>query len=493
MRFSQEFKLESLAFIAFFATLPLYSPNLVLFSEYGAADALMPSFVNTMMLASVFAGLVSAWIAHRYDFAGFTNPLLIVCSTVLYLGGFALFAIGLSGVLAFDAVMIVSGIAVAFGMIPLCIAWGSYLSMLDLRQALFYLAIMVGIASLIELMLSSIAFETGLLVYGLLLLIGVALPCAKAFTRSLGRGLGSRGGALEDREFGYLIGSSVAGNEVKADARALALNIKRMASVAALPFIGLLVFAFVMSVRKFMVFETFYVETLGGIVAAVVVLPLCLLKINRPLLSFIYQVFLPICAVVLIVLNSFPFGTTAQWLAASMSYVFYGIIGIIALASLCAMAHAREFSPAFIYGLAVACFMAVSFVGIMCGASSIFSDNAGPILLVVSTFYFGFVVLAPLISAWKREEVVAPARTHEAREGEAQNDLQRRCEAAAARFELSPRETEILSYLGRGHGIVFVAKTLVISESTVRTHVKSIYRKLEVSSREQLIELIDRG
>ena len=56
---------------------------------------------------------------------------------------------------------------------------------------------------------------------------------------------------------------------------------------------------------------------------------------------------------------------------------------------------------------------------------------------------------------------------------------------------LSPREREILGYLGRGHGIVFVANTLVISESTVRTHVKSIYRKLGVSSREDLLQLID--
>ena len=476
MRFSQEFKLETLAFIAFFATLPLYSPNLVLFSEYGAADALMPPFVNTMMVVAALTGAASAWFAFRRNAALFATPQLIISSSVLYVGGFALFVAGL-GVEGFgnEGVMIAAGVAVACGMVPLCIAWGTYLALFDLRQALFYLAIMVGAASFIALMLSSVAIEPGLVAFGLLALIGVALPCVKAVGGKLDRGgadLPSRDG---DRELGYLVGgSSTVSADGKTDAREMLANVRRMASVAALPFAGLLVFAFVMGVRKFMVFDAFYVETLGGIVAAIVVLPLSLLKIDRPLMSFVYQVFLPVCAIVLVVLNAFPFGTVAQWLAATLSYVFYGIIGILALSSLCAMAHAREFSSPFIYGL-TAC-----------------AENAGPILLVISTMYFGFVVLAPLLSSWRREG----ASEREVRRGdggEAQSELSRRIEAVAVRFELSPRETETLSYLGRGHGIVFIAKTLVISESTVRTHVKSIYRKLDVSSREELLELIDKG
>lgn len=57
----------------------------------------------------------------------------------------------------------------------------------------------------------------------------------------------------------------------------------------------------------------------------------------------------------------------------------------------------------------------------------------------------------------------------------------------------APREREILGYLGRGHGIAFVAATLVISESTVRTHVKSIYKKLGVNGREELLAKVDEG
>ena len=35
--------------------------------------------------------------------------------------------------------------------------------------------------------------------------------------------------------------------------------------------------------------------------------------------------------------------------------------------------------------------------------------------------------------------------------------------------------------------------TLVISESTVRTHVKSIYKKLGVNGREELLAKVDEG
>lgn len=61
----------------------------------------------------------------------------------------------------------------------------------------------------------------------------------------------------------------------------------------------------------------------------------------------------------------------------------------------------------------------------------------------------------------------------------------------AEQYSLTNRETEILQYLGRGHGSAYIAEVLVVAESTVRSHVKSIYRKVGVSSREQLLEKID--
>ena len=45
--------------------------------------------------------------------------------------------------------------------------------------------------------------------------------------------------------------------------------------------------------------------------------------------------------------------------------------------------------------------------------------------------------------------------------------------------------------MARGHRPAYVADVLCISEHTVRTHVRNMYRKLDVGSREELIQLVE--
>jgi DNA-binding CsgD family transcriptional regulator len=65
-----------------------------------------------------------------------------------------------------------------------------------------------------------------------------------------------------------------------------------------------------------------------------------------------------------------------------------------------------------------------------------------------------------------------------------------RCLAISEEYSLSPRETEVLKELAYGHSSSYIAKVLYISTNTARTHMKNIYRKLDINSREDLIELI---
>jgi DNA-binding CsgD family transcriptional regulator len=56
---------------------------------------------------------------------------------------------------------------------------------------------------------------------------------------------------------------------------------------------------------------------------------------------------------------------------------------------------------------------------------------------------------------------------------------------------ITAREQEVCDLLLQGHSALKIASKLYVSESTVRFHLKNIYRKLEVHSKQELFDLID--
>lgn len=506
--FSQGYKLESLLFIAFFATLPLYSPNLIMFHDLlGGADTYMPLFVNAMLFSAALFGIAAACLGLTQKGAALFKLPVVIAGSACYAVGFVLFALtlGINSV-GLETVAVVAGILMAAGSVELCICWGAYLAWLGLRQALSSVAVMIGIASLAELLMSSVAIQAGLICYAILLILGVSLPCWKAVTKQLDQT--DKAHALADIDYEELTHAN--NSETSLFAR-FTSSVKDMGQVLALPFAGFLIYGYIMGVRKFLLFDTLHIEILAGIIAALLVLPVCAIK-DKPLLPFAYQVLLPFSALFLVLFNAFPTNTPFMFAAATLSYVFYALVSILALAGLCAMAHAREFSPTLIFGLSIACFSIVSAFGIFCGSLDLFVDNdeGGPILMIISTCYFALLLAVPIIGRWNERaahadeliqahERLAPisASSEDASEKPAAStpqtlSIQERCEIVAKQGGLSPRETEVMLFLGRGYGIAFAAKALFVSESTVRTHVKSIYKKLQVNSREELLQLVDK-
>ena len=53
--------------------------------------------------------------------------------------------------------------------------------------------------------------------------------------------------------------------------------------------------------------------------------------------------------------------------------------------------------------------------------------------------------------------------------------------------DLTQRENEVLNLLSQGKSYASIADTLCLSVNTIKTHVKNIYEKLQVSSKEELI------
>ena len=53
------------------------------------------------------------------------------------------------------------------------------------------------------------------------------------------------------------------------------------------------------------------------------------------------------------------------------------------------------------------------------------------------------------------------------------------------------RETDVLELIIRGRDVARMSETLFVSENTVRSHCKNLYRKLGVHNRQQVFDLVE--
>ena len=65
------------------------------------------------------------------------------------------------------------------------------------------------------------------------------------------------------------------------------------------------------------------------------------------------------------------------------------------------------------------------------------------------------------------------------------------CREIAAKYGLTKQETNIFIMLARGRNLKYVADELFISGHTVKTHIYHIYRKLDIHSQQELIDMVE--
>lgn len=65
------------------------------------------------------------------------------------------------------------------------------------------------------------------------------------------------------------------------------------------------------------------------------------------------------------------------------------------------------------------------------------------------------------------------------------------CEELSQQYALTKREKEVLIMLARGRSIPFISDALFISKNTTESHAKSIYRKLDIHSRQELLSMFE--
>jgi DNA-binding CsgD family transcriptional regulator len=125
----------------------------------------------------------------------------------------------------------------------------------------------------------------------------------------------------------------------------------------------------------------------------------------------------------------------------------------------------------------------------------VFSDTSASIIVLALV---AFYLVAVIISASNRDaELALPTGRNGAisgaaagAEGAEWSDLYKGAEIAAQKAKLTRRETEIMLLLVKGKSLPMIQKELHIAGGTGRTHIKHIYTKLGVHSRQELMAII---
>ena len=135
--------------------------------------------------------------------------------------------------------------------------------------------------------------------------------------------------------------------------------------------------------------------------------------------------------------------------------------------------------------------------GVAVGNALFASIANGYVVLMVVTLAIMYVMFVALTVAlvtrgWRDEPAAAavPA-SNPVEKPAAETDSHAPASEIASLYGLSEREVEVMGYLSKGRGVSFTAEQLGLSQNTVKAYAKSLYKKLDVHSREELIDLVD--
>lgn len=250
----------------------------------------------------------------------------------------------------------------------------------------------------------------------------------------------------------------------------------------------------------------------------------------------IYQILFPIITGIFLLPTLF--GSSYNPLLTGMLMFGFETVNLLLLVTCAVYTAQKMYSPIALYGLCVAPTLACMTAGDVLGSvlNPIFAYDFAHVVNVLFVCVYLLSVVLLLVSRGKKPRAIAIPPEHELvlDVGSSREEIMNppvhiqasgataRSSQEAAEFSnisspiiqgvgaeegtvnlaaitffkergLSPREIEVAGLLMKGHSVAAIARKLFISENTTRGHTKSIYKKLDVHARQELIDMAERG
>lgn len=266
-------------------------------------------------------------------------------------------------------------------------------------------------------------------------------------------------------------------------------------SIPVRPILLLMAFGFANNfIRFFLTVEDKGTVLLGVCAAALFVLALLLFRFNKLELKTLYQVAVPLmiagamCAIIAV-----------PWLevtGAFFSNAAYTLFSIFITAIFCSLSYRYGINAVWLFGFAHAGLstgsMMANITGEVFGPTLTSSNN---LMIALSVLVVAFICLSMTLVSDK-DFSTTWGITHQGKETgvetlDAQKERLLQCSSIARRYGLTRREEEILVLLIQGDTLSSIGEKLFIADSTMKTHSRHIYRKLNVANRQELQEFVE--
>lgn len=228
----------------------------------------------------------------------------------------------------------------------------------------------------------------------------------------------------------------------------------------------------------------------SGIVVAVLLVP-ALLVAKPPNMSRLYKMALPLSAAGFLLLPIL--WNAAGGIVNAFAQLGSMVAGIILWCMLADMARDTRLPSPLVFAVALACTNASQLLGVLVGFFNASSITSGGIMLTVIALVSLYLLsmLSLFLFRDKGLTVDEPATSAPQLVVREEQWFSARCEEIASDHQLTTREGEIFVLLAQGRTVHGISEKLFVSENTVKSHIKSIYQKLGIHLRAELIELVN--
>ena len=219
--------------------------------------------------------------------------------------------------------------------------------------------------------------------------------------------------------------------------------------------------------------------------------------------GLIYQGALPITVAAFLLLPAFNlFSESVSSFCISAGYTMQSILIMIIMASIC---YRYGASPIWLFGIERGVrqiFMllgrdtsqALGSIGVAPANTEVITSTLAVISIVAATMIF--MSEKELSSNWGAVPItpeMQPSLTTKPRKktpAEKKHELATRVAAVAREYKLSTREEEVLLLLGQRKTVGIIERELFIANGTAKAHVRHIYQKLDIHTRQELFDML---